>query len=200
MQALAIDEAIFGPEHSYVGYDLNELASVLRLRGRPDSAASILRRVLVQNRKLLGEGHRNTVAVQVNFGRALRESGRFEEAAAVFRDALTRLEPDNPDTDPFRVTAATGLGRSLVELGETEEALGILQSVLAESSRKLGPDNSRTAEAHLGLGECLLAVGRRREAESSFLAARAIMEPQRRTQPAMMAEIERAFRRLKSNR
>jgi serine/threonine-protein kinase len=200
MQALAIDEATFGPEHSYVGYDLNELASVLRMRGRPDSAASILRRVLLQNRKLLGEGHRNTVAVQVNLGRALRESRRFEEAAALFRDALTRLEPDNPDTDPFRVTAATGLGRSLVELGETGEALGVLQSVLAESTRKLGPDNSRTAEAHLGLGECLLAVGRRREAESSFLAARAIMEPQRRTQPAMMAEIERGFRRLKPNR
>ena len=196
MQALAIDEATFGPEHSYVGYDLNELASVLRMRGRPDSAASILRRVLSQNRRLLGEKHRNTIAVEVQLGRALRESGRFEEAAALFRGALSRLEPDNADTDPFRVSAATGLGRSLVELGKTEEALGILQSVVDESTRKLGPDNYRTAEAHVGLGECLLALGRRREAESSLLAARAIMEPQRRTQPVLMAEIDRGFRRL----
>ncbi|HEX3236032.1 MAG TPA: tetratricopeptide repeat protein [Gemmatimonadales bacterium] len=199
-QALAIDEATFGPEHTYVGYDLNELASVLRMQGRPDSAASILRRVLALNRRVSGEGHRNTLAVEVHLGRALRESGRFQEAATLFREALARLEPDNPDTDPFRVHAAIGLGRSLVQLGEAKEALGILQGALEESTRKLGPDNYRTAEAQLGVGECLLALGRRREAEASMLAARAIMEPQRRTQPVLMAEVERALHHRGSSR
>ena len=54
---------------------------LLRLRGRPDSAVSIIRRVLAVTSRLAGDGHRNTIAVKVNLGRALRESGRHEEAA-----------------------------------------------------------------------------------------------------------------------
>lgn len=198
MQALAIDEATFGPEHSYVAYDLNEIASVLRMRGRPDSAASILRRVVSLNERLLGEAHRNTIAVRVHLGRALREGRRYEEAAGQFRQALVGLQQDNPDTDPFRVIALTGLGRSLVALGRPGEALTMLQSVLEESTRKLGADNYRTAEAHLGLGEYYLAMGRRSEAEGALRAAEAIMAPQRRAQPVLVVELERALRRLRN--
>ena len=195
-QALAIDEATFGPEHSYVGYDLNELATVLRMKGKPDSATPIIRRVLAMNRKNLGEGHRNTVAVKVSLGRALRESGEFKEAADVFREALTHLKPDNPDTDPFQIGATIGLGRSLVRLGNTDEACALLQSAYTSSTGKFGAENYRTAEAQLGLGECYLATRRITEARSTLQAARAIMEPQRRTQPVLSAEIERELRRL----
>jgi serine/threonine-protein kinase len=194
-QALAIDEAILGPDHTYVGYDLNELAVVLRLRGRPDSAASILRRVLALSIRRAGAGHRNTVAVKVNLGRALRESGRYEDAAALFREALAQLPGDNPDTDPFKLSATIGLGRSLVRLGQTDDALSLLESALETSRRKFGADHYRTAEAHLGLGECLRAKGRAQEARASLLAARAIAEPQRRTQPMLLAEVERELRR-----
>ena len=196
-QALAIDEALLGPEHSYVAYDLNELAVLLRLRGRPDSAVSIIRRVLALNTRLAGDGHRNTIAVKVNLGRALRESGTHTEAAGLFREAIGQLPGDNPDTDPFKVGATIGLGRSLVQLGKTDEALPLLQSVLETSTRKFGADNYRTAEAHLGLGECLRAMGREGEARSSLLAARGILEPQRRKQPMLVAEVERELRRPK---
>jgi serine/threonine-protein kinase len=194
-EALAIDEAVFGPEHTYVGYDLNELASVFRMRGQPDSAASILRRVLALTSRLAGNGHRNTIAVKVNLGQALRESGRYEEAAALFREAMDQLPGDNPDTDPFKVGATIGLGRSLVQLHKTDEAHPLLRSALETSTRKFGADHYRTAEAHLGLGECLRAMGRGQEARSSLLAARAIVEPQRRTQPMLMAEVERELGR-----
>ena len=194
-QALTIDEAILGPEHTYVAYDLNELAVVHRLRGRPDSAAVILRRVLALTSRLAGDDNRNTIAVKVNLGRALREAGRHAEATALFREALGQLPADNADTDPFRVNAAIGLGRSLVQLGKTDEALPLLQSALEESTRKFGADAFRTAEAHLGLGECLRAMGRGQEGRSSVLTARAIAEPQRRTQAVLMAEIERELRR-----
>lgn len=194
-QALAIDEAILGPEHTYVGYDLNELAVVLRLRGRPDSAASILRRVLALSSKRAGDGHRNTIAVKVNLGRALRESGRYGDAAALFREALAQLPGDNPDTDPFKVSAAIGLGRSLVQLHRTDEAHPLLKSALETSTRKFGADHYRTAEAHLGLGECLRAMGRGQEARTSLLAARAVVEPLRRTQPMLVVEVERELRR-----
>jgi len=194
-QALAIDEATFGPEHSYVAYDLNELAVLLRLRGRSDSAVPIVRRVLALMSRLAGEGHRNTIAVKVNLGRALRESGQYAEAAAAFREALARLPNENPDTDPTKVSATIGLGRSLVQLGKPDEAHTILASALETSTRKFGADNYRTAEAHLALGECLRAMGRAPEARSALLAARAIVEPQRRSQPLLVAEVERELRR-----
>ena len=199
-QALAIDEATFGPEHSYVAYDLNELATLLRMRGKPDSAAPIIRRVLATQRRLGGEGHRNTVAVKVSLGRALREDGKFTEAADVFREALTHLKPDNPDTDPFHVGATVGLGRSLIRLGSTDEACALLHSALASSTSKFGADNYRTAEVHLGLGECLIATGRMTEARSSLMAGHAIMEPQRRTQPILSAELDRELSRVPNGR
>ena len=109
----------------------------------------------------------------------------------MFREALAQLPNENPDTDPFKVGATIGLGRSLVQLGKTDEALPLLQSALETSTRKFGADNYRTAEAHLGLGECLRAMGRGGEARSSLLAARGILEPQRRKQPMLVAEVER---------
>jgi serine/threonine protein kinase len=195
-QALAIDEATFGPEHSYVAYDLNELATILRMRGKPDSATPIFRRVLATNRRIGGEGHRNTVAVKVQLGRALREGGKFEEAADVFREALTHLRPDNPDTDPFTIGATIGHGRSLVRLGKKDEGLALLQAALVSSTAKFGADNYRTAEAHLGLGECFIAMGRMTDARTSLDAAWKILEPQRRAQPVLAAEVERELRRL----
>ena len=194
-QALAIDEATFGPEHSYVAYDLNELATLLRMQGKPDSATRIFRRVLAVTRKA-GEGHRNTLAVKVQLGRALREDGKFGEAADVFRETLTHLQADNPDTDPFKVGASIGLGRGLVRLGRQDEALLVLQTALASSAAKFGATNPRTAEAHLGLGEAYLAMGRMSEARTSLDTARAILEPQRRAQPVLSAELERELRRL----
>jgi serine/threonine-protein kinase len=196
-QALAIDEAVFGPEHSYVEYDLNEIAVVLRMRGMQDRAASILLRVLALNRTLAGENHRNTIAVKVNLGRALREGGQYREAADLFREALKRLDTDNPDTDPFRVNATIGLGRSLVHLGDTGEALRLLQAALETGTQKFGANNFRIAEAHLGLGECQEAIGRLDGARASVRQARSIIEPQTRTQPIVSREVENAFRRLR---
>jgi serine/threonine-protein kinase len=194
-QALAIDEATFGAEHSYVAYDLNELAVILRLRGKADSAASILQHVLAMTRRQMGDGHRNTIAVKVNLARALRENGRNDEAAALFREVLAQIPGDNADTDPFKVNATIGLGRSLVRLGKTDEALALLQTALETSTSKFGANNSRTGEAQLALGEAHRAMGRSQEAQASLLAARAIIEPQRKAQPMLFAEVQRELRR-----
>ena len=194
-QALAIDQATFGAEHSYVGYDLNELAVILRLRGKPDTAASILRNVLALSRKQSGDGHRNTIAVKVNLARALREGGRYDEAASLFREVVAQVPGDNADTDPFKVNATIGLGRSLVRLGKTDEALPVLKGALETSTKKFGATSSRTGEAQLALGECYRAMGRAQDAQAALQAARAIIEPQRKAQPMLFAEVEREIGR-----
>ncbi|HKP29389.1 MAG TPA: tetratricopeptide repeat protein, partial [Gemmatimonadales bacterium] len=135
--------------------------------------------------------------VKVNLGRALREGGHYREAAELFGEALKQLDANNPDTDPFRVNATIGLGRSLVHLGKTEEALGLLQTALEIGTRKFGADNFRIAEAHLGLSECQVAEGRIGDARASIRKARAIIEPQAKTQPILSREVESALRRLR---
>ena len=195
-RALAIDRAVFGAEHMYVGYDLNELAAVLRLRGMPDSALPILRVVLAQSRRIAGDDHRNTVAVKIHLGRALRESGHLPEAVAMFREGLRPLDPANPDTYPFTAMAEVGLGRALVGLGRPGEALPILERAAEASERNLGSANWRTAEARLGLGECLIALGRTEEAARALRAAQTLLEPQRRAQPLLLADLERNLRQL----
>jgi len=107
---------------------------------------------------------------------------------------LAQLPGDNPDTNPFEVSATIGLGGSLVQLGKTDEALPLVQSALETSTRKFGANNYRTGEAHLALGECFGAMRRAQDARSSLQTARTIVDPPRRTQPMLVAEVERALR------
>lgn len=94
----------------------------------------------------------------------------------------------------------TGLGRTLVRLGQTAEADTLLHTALATSTARFGRENYRTAEAQLGLGEWYLAMHQHTDASASLEAARAILEPQRRSQPVLLRELEATARALKVNR
>ena len=195
-QALAIDRAIYREGHAYVLYDINELAAILRLRGVPDSAVPLLADALTQLRRLQGADHRNVAALAIHLGRALRESGRLPEAEGVFRESLRTMDRDNADLHSFTVMGDVGLGRTLVALGRAGEAGPILGQATEVAIRHLGADNWRTAEAHLALGEYHLALGHSDSAAAALERAGRVLEPQRRAQPLLVADLERNRARL----
>ena len=169
---------------------------MFRARGQPDSAIPLLRDALALTRKLVGDSHRNTLAVTTNLARALRESGRLAEAEPLFRQALERFERDNADTRVLRLSAQTGVGRTLTGRGRAAEALPLLEEAVGDSRTHMGAEHWRTADAELALGECLLALRRYARAEAPLRHAAAVLAVERQKQPIPAREADAMLRRL----
>jgi tetratricopeptide (TPR) repeat protein len=65
-RALAIDEAILGPDHPDVAIDASNLGSVLKDQGNLSGAKPLIERALRIFREFLGDAHPNTKTAQNN--------------------------------------------------------------------------------------------------------------------------------------
>jgi hypothetical protein len=63
---LAIDEAIYGPDHPEVAIDLNNLAGLLQSRRHYSEARRLLERALMICEQSLGSNHPDTRLVREN--------------------------------------------------------------------------------------------------------------------------------------
>jgi hypothetical protein len=151
---------------------------------------------LAQSRQLVGDDHRNTSAVKLHLGRALRESGRPAEAERVLRSALSKLDSSSPEAGLLMIPAQVVLGRTLTGMARAGEALPLLEPTVEMSRRQFGPADWRTAEAALALGECRLALGEFSRAEPLLRQADSLFGQRRRARPVLAAEAETAVRRL----
>src|SRR5207247_2159728 len=87
-RALAIDERSYGPDHTSVATDLNNLAQLLKDTNRLDEAEPLFRRALVIDEARYGPDHPD-VALNLNtLAELLRATNRLEEAELLFRRAF----------------------------------------------------------------------------------------------------------------
>lgn len=80
--ALDIRNRALGPRHSYTAQSLNNLASLLKEKGRYDEAELLYRRAFETIENALGSNHPSTITVRKNLQRFLRKRGREDEAAS----------------------------------------------------------------------------------------------------------------------
>ena len=91
-QALAMDEAAYGPDHFQVATDLNNVALVLRDLGKPGQAQPLLERALAITEAAYGPDH-PTVAIRLNnLVTVLRELGKPGQAQPLQERALAITE------------------------------------------------------------------------------------------------------------
>jgi tetratricopeptide (TPR) repeat protein len=76
-RALAIDEKSYGPEHSRVAIDLNNLASLLQATNRLGEAEPLMRRALAIDEKSYGPEHPNVAIDLNNLARLLQATNRL---------------------------------------------------------------------------------------------------------------------------
>ena len=128
------------------------------------------------------------------------EVTRLLQAAHAGEPAANKLDTADANQRIWYLNAVSGLGLALVAQGRAAEARPLLESAVELSRRNLGETHLRTADARLSLGRALLATGHYDEAEPLLLAASAVFEKQRRSQPYFAAQTEAALAQLRARR
>jgi Flp pilus assembly protein TadD len=142
---------------------LNNLATLLAVRGRNDEAVALFEQSLAMFRRIYGDAHWRIGTVQGGLAGVLSEKGD-PRAGALYRDALAQLEKLWPATHPSLEPVLLGLGRHLTRTGQPAEAEGFIRRALDTRTSRLGAADPRTAEAQVRLGVALAALGRAGEA------------------------------------
>jgi len=175
-RALAISEAVWGPDHLEVAHVLNSLAHVLSDQGKLDEALSRHQRALAIREQTLGSHHPDVAVSLNNIGILLARLGRHQEALEHLQRSLAIAEATLGDRHPAVATKRINIGSALRALGKHEEALVQQQRALAIKEEVLGPDHPDVAVVLDAIGGSLARLGKRDEASSYMQRALAIRE------------------------
>ena len=120
--ALAKKEAALGRHHPEYAATLAQLAEVMRLQGRLDDAAALLRES-AEVLDAVGAGHtRAATARLVRLAVVLAEAGKFADAVAVHRRLLQSAENAAEPSPAALAQAQCGLADALCRTGRLDEA------------------------------------------------------------------------------
>ena len=150
-RALAIDEAVFGPDHPKVAIRVNNLGMVLQDLGELGEARAAFERALAIDEAAFGPDHPD-VAIDVNnLGSVLQDLGELQEARAAHERALAIFERVLGPEHPNVATLHNNLGMVLHDLGELGEARAAYERALTIFKRFLPPGHphTRIVEGHL---------------------------------------------------
>jgi tetratricopeptide (TPR) repeat protein len=144
-QALAIDEAAYGPDHPNVAVGLNNLALILCDLGQPEAARPLQERTLTIFESAYGPDHPQVAIALSVLALILKDLKQPGEARPLLERALTIFESaDQPDhreiADDLSVLAGV-----LVDLGQPQEARPLQERAVAIAEAEYGPDHPHVA-------------------------------------------------------
>jgi CHAT domain-containing protein len=120
-KALAIQESTLGPDHPATANTLNNLATYLDRRGKPEEAEQLQRRALDILDRSLGPLHPDTAAMLTTLAVMLDRQGKLAESEALYRKAVEiARQAGNPR---ILLLNSSRLGYSLAKRGRYSEAL-----------------------------------------------------------------------------
>jgi tetratricopeptide (TPR) repeat protein len=151
MKALAITEALYGPNHTTVALNLSDLSGVLEDLGDVRAARTNYERALAIYQAKYGESHEIVAIVLNNLGNVLRQLGDLQGARSNIERALAIGEavygPDHPEVAVW----LNNLGSVLLDLGDLQGARSNYERALAISEAVYGPDHPKTLNVRRGL-------------------------------------------------
>ena len=175
-QALKINQAIFGRQHSVVATNLNNLATVLRGTGRYEEAETLMRRVLEIDKATMN-GPRPSMATHLgNLAMLLTDTNRFEEAESLMRRALEIDKATLDSQHPSVAIHLNDLALLLRDCNRIEEAEPLMRQALEISEATLGGQHPTVATHLNNLAALLHQTNRIDEAEPLIRRALKINE------------------------
>ena len=175
-QALKINQAIFGSQHSIVATDLSNLAMLLNSTSRFEEAESLIRRALDIDRATYGDQHATVAANLSNLAMLLTNTSRVEEAESLMRQVLEIDKATLNSEYPSVAIHLNNLAALLGETGRTEEAVPLMQQALDIDKATLGNQHPTVAIRLNNLAGLLRKIDRTKEAESVMRQALEIDE------------------------
>jgi tetratricopeptide (TPR) repeat protein len=158
-QALAMDEAAFGPSHPNVARDRDNLGLVLRWLSDLEGARENHERALAIDEATFGPSH-PTVAIRLgNLGITLRQMGDLEGARQRYERALAIDEKAFGPDHPKVAIRLNNLGIVRRRMGDLEGARECYERALAIDEKAFGTDHPKVAIRLNNLGMVLRVTG-----------------------------------------
>ncbi len=155
VRALALREAVVGPDHSSLIAELNQLGAVLEKQGKYAEAGEPIRRALALCEATLGPEHPLVATTADSLGSIFQAEGRYEDALA---QHLRGLQIRERLLGPGHLQVAdslNSLGIVAESLGRSSETEAYFRREIAIREKHLGPDNPTVALSHTNLGAIL---------------------------------------------
>lgn len=168
---------LYGPRHSISLALSNELANVLRFRGKLVEAERLHRENLKLRTQTLGAGHPESLRSMSNLGFTLLEMGQWTNAETFLLESEATAREILGNQHVQWLSARRRVGLLYLEQGRTDEAKSIFLELLEIRSKLFGPDDWRTiraqsdiAEVHRRTGDLATAERLQRQVVGSFRA------------------------------
>lgn len=166
-EALAMSRRL--GDHAHRADILEGLAKTISMQGRPDSAETMMRKVINLRRRTQDGDYDGLSLDQMDLARIVQRQGHHDEAEELYRAGLRQMERGQGYTPTERVVAYNNFGDLLNNKGEAVAAATYYQKALTLAEKSLGRahpharrarDNLYRTLIHRGRYERALSVGR----------------------------------------
>ena len=152
-----------------LGYSLNDLGMVERLRGNMDVAESLFDDTLSLLRARLPADHVEIASPLNNLAGLRKAQGRYPEARTLYERALGVYLISHGENHPDTAAAFNNLASLEYDVGNYDKAESFFEKSVEIQELLFGPDHPKVATGLANLAVCLQFTGRHR-------AARAMLE------------------------
>ena len=164
-QALAIDEAGYGPDHPDVARDLNNLAMLLQTTNRLAEAEPLMTRALAIDEASYGPDHPRVARDLNNLAMLLQDTNRLEEAEPLMTRALAIDEASYGPNHPRVAIDLSNLATLLQSTNRLTESELLMRRALAIDEASYEVDHPTLAIGLNNLAVLLKNTSRLAEAE-----------------------------------
>jgi len=145
----------------------SQLAQVVALT-RYAEAEQMLRELLTDQQRILGDEHHDTMASQRVLARLTGLQGRYQEAERMYRMLLADRQRLLGNEHPETLATRHGLAGMTERIGHYDEAERMFRELLADQQRILGEDHQECLEIRSGLARSIEDQHRYPEAEGLY--------------------------------
>jgi tetratricopeptide (TPR) repeat protein len=180
LQALKIDQRLFGSDHPTLATDFNNLAGLYESQGRYSEAEALYLQALKIDQRLFGSDHTSLATDFNNLAGLYESQGRYSEAEALYLQALKIDQRLFGSDHPSLATDFNNLAGLYESQGRYSEAEALYLQALKIDQRLFGSDHPSLATDFNNLAGLYESQGRYSEAEPLYLQA---VEIDRRSLP-----------------
>lgn len=175
-RALAVAEAVYGPDHPALSVSLNNLVNIHARRGDHAMAEELATRALTISETALGPDHPDVAFSLTNVALIYDARGLYDDAEPLFRRALAIREAALGPNHPYVARSLTNIGIIVDSRHEHDDALALFERALAIRETVFGSEHPELAFSLTNIGIIHDRRGEYDQAQASFERALAIRE------------------------
>ena len=123
---------------------MSALGDLFQKMGEFDRALLLLEECLTRRRRILGDGHHNTLATLSNVASLIDDKGDFARALPMFQECLVAFQRIHGSDHVATLESLNHVASTLQHMGHHDRALPLLEQCLAGKRRTLGDDHLST--------------------------------------------------------